>query len=83
MTTVCDVMDDLRAMAAVKAALAEDVGEGDATTLALVDPAARATGEILAREACRVAGGDGGACGADLCRSCVARGGHRAGWRDG
>jgi len=56
MTTVCDVMDDLRAMAAVKAALAEDVGEGDATTLALVDPAARATGEILAREACRVAG---------------------------
>ena len=52
-----DVMDDPRAMAAVKAALTEDVGEGDATTLALVDPAARATGEILAREACRVAGG--------------------------
>jgi nicotinate-nucleotide pyrophosphorylase len=52
-----DVMDDPRAMAAVKAALTEDVGEGDATTLALVDPAARANGEILAREACRVAGG--------------------------
>ncbi|HQA38713.1 MAG TPA: nicotinate-nucleotide diphosphorylase (carboxylating), partial [Kiritimatiellia bacterium] len=55
--TMRDVMDDPRAMAAVKAALTEDVGEGDATTLALVDPAARATGEILAREACRVAGG--------------------------
>ena len=56
MSTMCDVMDDPRAMAAVKAALAEDVGEGDATTLALVDSAACATGEILAREACRVAG---------------------------
>jgi nicotinate-nucleotide pyrophosphorylase (carboxylating) len=51
-----DVMLDPRAVTAVAAALAEDVGPGDATTLALVDPAACATGEILAREACRVAG---------------------------
>ncbi len=51
-----DLMLDPRAVAAVKAALAEDVGPGDATTLALVDPAVSATGEILAREACRVAG---------------------------
>ncbi len=51
-----DVMLDPRAFAAVAAALAEDVGDGDATTLALVDPSAEAHGEILAREACRVAG---------------------------
>lgn len=51
-----DLMADPRAVAAVKAALAEDVGPGDATTLALVDPTVMATGEILAREACRVAG---------------------------
>jgi len=51
-----DVMSDLRAQAAVQAALAEDVGSGDGTTRALVDPAIQATGEILAREACRVAG---------------------------
>jgi nicotinate-nucleotide pyrophosphorylase (carboxylating) len=51
-----DVMDDPRALAAVVAALDEDVGAGDATTLALVDPHARAEGEILSREACRVAG---------------------------
>ncbi len=50
------VMDDPRAAAAVAAALAEDVGAGDATTLALVDPEARATGEVIAREPCRVAG---------------------------
>ncbi len=51
-----DLMLDPRAVAAVEAALAEDVGPGDATTLALVDPSVMATGEILAREACRVAG---------------------------
>ena len=44
-------------MAAMQAALAEDIGTGDATTLALVDPAAQARGVILSREACRVAGG--------------------------
>jgi len=51
-----DLMSDPRAVAAVEAALAEDVGSGDATTLALVDPSVMATGEILARAACRVAG---------------------------
>jgi len=51
-----DLMQDPRAVATVRAALAEDIGPGDATTLALVDPAALATGEILARAACRVAG---------------------------
>ena len=51
-----DVMRDPRAAAAVAAALAEDLGPGDATTLALVDPRATATGEVLSREACRVAG---------------------------
>ena len=51
-----DVMCDPRAETAVAAALAEDLGSGDATTLALVDPDAVATGEILSREACRVAG---------------------------
>lgn len=53
---LCDLTHDPRAMAAVAAALAEDVGPGDATTLALVDPTALATGEVLAREACRVSG---------------------------
>ena len=53
---VTDVMLDIRAVEAVKAALEEDVGAGDATTLALVDPAVKATGEILARQACRVSG---------------------------
>ena len=53
---VRDVMHDPRAVAAVAAALAEDLGPGDATTLALVDPRVVATGEVIAREACRVAG---------------------------
>ena len=52
-----DLMLDPRAVAAVQAALAEDLGTGDATTEALVDPGVEATGEILSREACRVAGG--------------------------
>jgi len=49
-------MSDAHAAEVVAAALAEDVGTGDATTIALVDPAAVATGEILSREPCRVAG---------------------------
>jgi len=53
---VTDIMNDPRANAAVTAALEEDIGTGDATTLALVDPTVMATGEILARQACRVAG---------------------------
>ena len=53
---VTDVMLDIRAVEAIQAALNEDIGSGDATTLALVDPAVMATGEILARQACRVSG---------------------------
>lgn len=51
-------MQDPRAVAAVRSALAEDIGSGDVTTLALVDSTVQARGAILAREACRVAGGD-------------------------
>ncbi len=54
--SIPDLMRDPRAVAAVQAALVEDLGTGDATTEALVDPEVVATGEILAREACRVAG---------------------------
>lgn len=49
-------MSDPRAARVVASALAEDIGTGDATTLALVDPGAEAVGEILTRETCRVAG---------------------------
>jgi nicotinate-nucleotide pyrophosphorylase (carboxylating) len=49
-------MQDPRALDAVRRALAEDIGSGDATTQALVDPAVQARGAILARESCRVAG---------------------------
>jgi nicotinate-nucleotide pyrophosphorylase (carboxylating) len=52
-----DIMLNPAAAAAVEAALREDVGSGDVTTLALVDPRRSATGEILARESCVVAGG--------------------------
>ena len=52
-----DLMNDPRAAEAVRRALDEDVGSGDVTTLALVDPGARAVGAILSREPCRVAGG--------------------------
>ena len=43
--------------AMIDAALAEDIRSGDATTLALVDPAARITASMIARERCIVAGG--------------------------
>ena len=55
-----DLMRDPRALAVVQAALAEDLGTGDATTDALVSPAVAATGEILSREDCRVSGGSVG-----------------------
>jgi len=55
-----DLTDDPRALAAIRAALAEDVGPGDATTLTLVDPAVKAYGAVLARGACRVAGANVG-----------------------
>lgn len=51
-----DVMRDLRAMAAVRLALDEDVGSGDVTTRALVDPGVQAFGVIIARQTCCVAG---------------------------
>ncbi len=52
-----DLFADPRIPEAIRAALAEDIGPGDATTLALVDPQILATGEILTRTDCRVAGG--------------------------
>ena len=51
-----DITKDNRAVLAIKAALKEDIGSGDATTLALVGPDVMATGEIQAREECCVAG---------------------------
>lgn len=51
-----DIMKQQRARAAVKLALEEDVGAGDVTSLALVDPKARATGQIYSRVPCVVAG---------------------------
>ena len=52
-----DLLADPRVHEAIDRAIEEDVGPGDATTIALVDPGIQATGEILARQACRVAGG--------------------------
>lgn len=54
--TLPDITKDPRAQLAIRAALKEDIGAGDATTLALVGPDVLATGEIQAREACCVAG---------------------------
>lgn len=51
------IATDPRLETAVRLAFEEDLGEiGDVTTLSLVDPSAIATGEILSREDCRVAG---------------------------
>ena len=52
-----DIASDPRLAAAIRLALDEDVGTGDVTTDALVDRAATATGEILSRAECCVAGG--------------------------
>ena len=51
-----DVMKSPRAAEAVACALAEDVGSGDATSIALVDPAAKGVGAIYSRVPCVVAG---------------------------
>lgn len=51
-----DLMKDSRAQLAVRGALKEDIGPGDATTRALVCPDILATGEIQAREDCCVSG---------------------------
>ena len=44
-----DLTLDPEVMETIRRALDEDIGSGDATTLALVDPAATATGEILGK----------------------------------
>ena len=51
-----DVMKSPRAAEAVARALEEDVGSGDATSLALVDPGAKASGSIYSRVPCVVSG---------------------------
>lgn len=51
-----DIMTSARAREIVAAALAEDIGTGDATSIALVDAKARGTGRIFARSRCVVAG---------------------------
>lgn len=51
-----DLEKDSRLARAVRLALEEDVGDGDATTEAFVPADVRAEGEILTREDCRVAG---------------------------
>lgn len=53
-----DLKSDPRLAAAVRLALDEDVGPGDATTDTFVPPETVAKGEILTREDCRVAGVD-------------------------
>ncbi len=49
-------------VALVRLALSEDVGAGDATTIALVPEAARTRARIVTRKGCRVAGLGVGAC---------------------
>ena len=56
-----DILANPRVMPAIRNALEEDIGPGDATTLALVDPAAMAEGTIFPRSECRVAGAAVGA----------------------
>ncbi|MEG2465144.1 MAG: carboxylating nicotinate-nucleotide diphosphorylase [Kiritimatiellia bacterium] len=55
-STLPDITKDARALLAIKSALKEDIGSGDATSLALVSPDLLATGEIQARQACCVSG---------------------------
>lgn len=54
--TLPDLSSDPRLAAAIRLALDEDVGSGDATTDTFVPPDVQAKGEIIAREECRVAG---------------------------
>ncbi len=51
-------LDEAFVRAEVRRFLREDVGDGDSTTAAVIPPAARAAGWIVAREACVVAGLD-------------------------
>jgi len=51
-----DVMKSPRAAAAVRLAIEEDIGSGDATSIALVAPDAKAEGRIFPRVPCVVSG---------------------------
>ncbi len=51
-----NILDNPRVMPAIRDALDEDIGSGDATTLSLVDPSIVAEGMIFPRGDCRVAG---------------------------
>ncbi len=55
-TQLPDLLRDPRAQLAIKAALKEDIGSGDATSLSLVGENSMAVGEIQARQDCCVAG---------------------------
>ncbi|MGI6496667.1 MAG: carboxylating nicotinate-nucleotide diphosphorylase [Kiritimatiellia bacterium] len=54
--TLPDLLADPRVLPVLQNALEEDIGPGDATTLALVDPGIEAEGTIFPRSGCRVAG---------------------------
>jgi nicotinate-nucleotide pyrophosphorylase (carboxylating) len=57
MNALPNLRGDLRTQAVVQAALAEDIGPGDATTLSLVDPDRTVSAVILTRGPCVVSGG--------------------------
>lgn len=54
--TLPDLSAEPHVLAAVRAALAEDIGAGDATTEALVDAGTAVRAELLTREPCTVSG---------------------------
>jgi len=60
MTKLPDILEDRAVRELIRSALEEDIGPGDATTQALVDPVVNVAAAIVAREACRVSGGDVG-----------------------
>lgn len=57
-----DITQDPEVARKIREALDEDIGSGDATTLALVDPSAQAEAVILTREECAVSGCDVARC---------------------
>lgn len=56
MNNLPDLLNDSRAQLAIRQALKEDIGSGDATSLALVSPDIMATGEIQVRQDCCISG---------------------------
>jgi nicotinate-nucleotide pyrophosphorylase (carboxylating) len=56
-TPLPDLSADPHVLTLIRRALREDIGNGDATTRALVPPRLKATAQIIARTACRIAGG--------------------------